>query len=210
MKIAVSLGEGSVPADIATFHPDMVEVRLDLGGPGLLEAIQPVRETARIPVIATLRSQAEGGRFTGDEKAWIRVMRPLLPLADWVDVELRFRRHAPEIRKAGKKILASCHLFGMPDLQQLKALERDLRSHGDLPKIVVTPKDAGDLLALCSFTFAAEKPLCTGVSGERFRYARALLPLFGSELVYAHAGTPTAPGQYHIREFRELWDLLVK
>ena len=210
MKIAVSVGEGGAPADLAGLHPDMVEVRLDIGGPGLLEAVQPVRTSARIPVIATLRSQAEGGRFGGDEKEWIRMVRPLLPLSDWVDVELRFRRHAPEIRKGGKQIIASCHLSGMPDLQQLKALERDLRSYGDLPKIVVTPRDPGDLLALFSFTLSAEKPLCTGVLGEQFRYARALLPLFGSEMVYAHAGTPTAPGQYHIREFRELWDLLTK
>jgi 3-dehydroquinate dehydratase I len=210
MKIAVSVGEGGVPVDLPTLHPDLVEVRLDLGGTGLLEAVQPVRETARIPVIATLRSRAEGGRFSGDEREWIRMVRPLLSLSDWVDVELRFRRHAPEIRKAGKKIIASCHLSGMPDLQQLRVLERDLRSYGDLPKIVVTPKDERDLLALCSFTLTAEKPLCTGVSGERFRYARALLPLFGSEMAYTHAGTPTAPGQYHIRELRELWNLLTE
>jgi len=210
MKFVVSLGEGGAPADLAGLHPDMVEVRLDLGGQGILEAVQPVREAARIPVIATLRSHAEGGQFTGDEKEWIRVMRPLLPLADWVDVEIRFRRHATEIRKAGKRIIASCHLASMPDLQQLKELERDLRSYGDLPKIVVTPKDGRDLLTLLSYTLVAEKPVCTGVSGERFRYARALLPLFGSELAYVHAGMPTAAGQYHIGEFRELWDLLTK
>ena len=210
MKIAVSVGDGGVPADLADLHPDLVEVRLDIGGTGLLESVQPLRQMSRIPVIATLRSHAEGGRFTGDEKEWIRTVRPLLPLADWVDVEIRFRRHASEIRKAGKQVISSCHLTGMPDLQQLKALERDLRSYGNIPKIVVTPRDPGDLLTLLSFTLAAEKPLCTGVSGEPFRYARALLPLFGSELAYTHAGTPTAPGQYHIREFRTLWDLLRK
>ena len=210
MKIAVTIGEGGIPADLAGLRPDMVEVRLDLGGTDLLHAVQPLRETAGIPVIATLRSRAEGGRFAGDEREWIRTVRPLLPLADWVDAELRFRRHAAEIRKGGKHVIASCHLSGMPDLQQMKVLERDLRSFGDLPKIVVTPKDERDLLALCSFTLSAEKPLCTGVTGERFRYARALLPLFGSELVYAHAGTPTAAGQFHIREFRDLWGLLTK
>ncbi|MDD1647302.1 MAG: type I 3-dehydroquinate dehydratase [Methanomicrobiales archaeon] len=210
MKIVVSIGEGGIPADLAALHPDLLEVRLDTGGTGLLESVQPLRQGSGIPVIATLRSRAEGGRFTGDEKEWIRILRPLLPLADHVDVELRFRRHATEIRNAGKQIIASCHLASMPDLQQMKSLERDLRSYGDIPKIVVTPRDQRDLLALFSFTMAAEKPLCTGVSGEKLRYARALLPLFGSELVYAHAGTPTAAGQYHIREFRDLWNLLTK
>ena len=209
MKMVVSIGEGGVPGDLSVLHPDLVEVRLDIGGTGLLESVQPLRQ-AGIPVIATLRSRAEGGRFAGDEKEWIRILRPLLPLAEWVDVELRFRRHAPGIRNAGRQIIASCHLAGMPDLQQLKSLERDLRSYGDLPKIVVTPRDPWDLVALFSYTLAAEKPICVGVSGEQFRYARALLSLFGSELVYTHAGVPTAAGQYHIREFRELWTLLTK
>ncbi|OQC67187.1 MAG: 3-dehydroquinate dehydratase [Euryarchaeota archaeon ADurb.Bin009] len=44
--------------------------------------------------------------------------------------------------------------------------------------------------------------------GAGFRYARAVLPLFGSEFVFCHAGTPTAEGQYHIREMRQLADLL--
>jgi 3-dehydroquinate dehydratase I len=209
MKMVVSIGEGGVPAELSALHPDLVEVRLDIGGTGLLEPVQPLRQ-AGIPVIATLRSRAEGGRFTGDEREWIRILRPLLPMAEWVDVELRFRRHASGIRSAGNQIIASCHLAGMPDLQQLKSLERDLRSYGDLPKIVVTPRDPRDLLTLFSYTLVAEKPICVGVSGEQFRYARALLPLFGSELVYTHAGVPTAAGQYHIREFRELWNLLTK
>jgi 3-dehydroquinate dehydratase-1 len=210
MMMVVSIGEGGVPGDLVALRPDLLEVRLDLGGTGLLESVQPLRQAPGIPVIATLRSKAEGGRFSGDEKEWIRILRPLLPLADRVDVELRFRRHAPEIRKAGKPVIASCHLAGMPDLQQLKSLERDLRSYGDLPKIVVTPRDQRDLLALFSYTLTAEKPICVGVSGESLRFARALLPLFGSELVYTHAGVPTAAGQYHIREFRNLWDLLTK
>ena len=59
-----------------------------------------------------------------------------------------------------------------------------------------------------AFTKDAEKPIATGVMGRRFRFARALLPLFGSELVYCHAGSPTAEGQYGIREMELLLELL--
>ena len=37
--------------------------------------------------------------------------------------------------------------------------------------------------------------------GASFRYARAVLPLFGSEFVYRHTGVPTAEGQYSVEEF---------
>jgi 3-dehydroquinate dehydratase-1 len=48
------------------------------------------------------------------------------------------------------------------------------------------------------------------VMGDRFRYARAILPLFGSELVYCSVGTPTAEGQYSVEEFTQLIQLLKK
>jgi len=46
------------------------------------------------------------------------------------------------------------------------------------------------------------------VMGAQFRYARAILPLFGSELVYCNVGTATATGQYSVAEFTRLMDLM--
>ena len=40
--------------------------------------------------------------------------------------------------------------------------------------------------------------------GKEFRYARAMLPFFGSELVYCHMGAATADGQYSVEEFVDL------
>ena len=53
-----------------------------------------------------------------------------------------------------------------------------------------------------------KKTGCTGVMGASFRYARAILPLFGSEFVYCHTGVPTAEGQYSVKEFVALRKLL--
>jgi 3-dehydroquinate dehydratase-1 len=58
------------------------------------------------------------------------------------------------------------------------------------------------------FTHAIKKPICTGVMGAQFRYARAILPLFGSELVYCNVGTATAHGQYSVKEYTNLIELL--
>lgn len=104
-------------------------------------------------------------------------------------------------------IIASCHTLVMPSLFELFALERELREYGDMPKIVVTPRHPEDIIELISFTHAAKKPVCTGIMGSAFRYARLLLPLFGSEFVYCHAGTPTAEGQYSVSEAKEVMRL---
>jgi len=87
-------------------------------------------------------------------------------------------------------------------------MERELRAYGDIVKIIVTPANAEDVIELIAFTHAVKGPVCTGVMGTQFRYARAILPLFGSELVYCHAGTATASGQYSVQEFVRLMELL--
>ena len=96
----------------------------------------------------------------------------------------------------------------MLPLPVLFGLEQELRAYGDIPKIIVTPENEDDLIDLIAFTRAAKKPICTGVMGARFRYARAILPLFGSELVYCHTGDPTAAGQYSVKEYVALARLL--
>jgi 3-dehydroquinate dehydratase-1 len=97
----------------------------------------------------------------------------------------------------------------MLSLAELFQVERNLRAFGDIPKIIVTPQDKDDLINLIAFTSAAKKPVCTGVMGSEFRYARAVLPLFGSAFMYCHMGTHTAEGQYSVAEFVLLRKLLL-
>jgi 3-dehydroquinate dehydratase-1 len=151
---------------------------------------------------------AEGGRFEGGSGEWWGLLEPLLPFGDLVDVELRFSSLAPRIRGHGRGIIASHHADHMPAPEELLRIERDLRLYGDIPKIVVRPGNERHLLDLLAFTLGAEKPVCTGVLGEAYRFARAILPLFGSELVYTHAGTQAAPGQFSLADFRKIQALL--
>jgi len=135
-------------------------------------------------------------------------LSPVIPFSDYVDIEQQYAENAPAIRMVGKQVIASSHEGRMLPLSELFHLERNLRAFGDIPKIIVTPESEDDLIDLISFTTAAKKPICTGVMGSGFRYARAILPLFGSELVYCHTGTPTAEGQYSVEEFVQLRRLL--
>ena len=187
---------------------DSIELRLDLFDGDPIRAPAACRELTDLPFIITLRSVQEGGKFMGDPDRWAEIIRAVLPYATYIDIEARFQEHAALVKDAGKTIIASAHLAEMPSLPGLFGLERMLRSFGDIPKIAVLPGNEDDLINLISFTHAATKPVCTSIMGTAFRHARAILPLFGSEFVYCHAGNPTAPGQYSVAEFRELMRLL--
>jgi 3-dehydroquinate dehydratase-1 len=96
----------------------------------------------------------------------------------------------------------------MPTPPELGRIEEMLRSYGDIPKIVVKPRTRDDLFRAYRVHPPGAEPICTSIMGAEFRYARAILPLMGSEFTFCHAGTPTAEGQYHISEMRQLADLL--
>ena len=208
MKIVVSVEDVGAIDEVVEYSPTFIEVRLDRMGGDLPDQVRAIREKTSIPLIATLRSREEGGRFVGDAALWARIIGPIARYVDLVDVEARYRDHAPFIKGEGVQILASLHTTEMPTLPELGKIEELLRSYGDIPKIVVKPRTRDDLIDLVTFTHQAQKPICTSIIGAEFRYARAVLPLFGSEFVFCHAGTPTAEGQYHIQDMRQLADLL--
>lgn len=207
MRIVASLSD---PADIeeaVSAAPDLIEFRLDL-----MEeetgAIRDAMQKARCPRILTLRSVEEGGRFAGDLDLWRENVAFFLPFAEYIDIERRFSEHAPAMAGAGRKIIASCHLPGMPAVGELEGLAGELRRFGDIPKIVVTPAHHRDVIALLRFTLESPPPIVTGVMGTSWRWVRGVLPLFGSDLVYCHVGRSTATGQYSVEEFRRLVGLL--
>jgi 3-dehydroquinate dehydratase-1 len=208
MKIVAALTDPVHASRAQEQGADIVELRFDLMTGDPVSLVQSCKEVCSLPVIATFRSAQEGGQFFGDAGSWFEKIRPVIPLVDYIDVELQFSSHVLRIKEAGKQIIASHHAGQMMPLHDLFMLERDLRAFGDIVKIIVTPHNEEDIIELIEFTHAIKKPLCTGVMGAQFRYARAILPLFGSELVYCHTGNETAAGQYSVQEFFSLIKLL--
>ena len=208
MQIVASLTDPLLAGRAQEQGATMVELRFDLIAGDPVAGVQQCREHCSLPIIATFRSALEGGRYFGSPEEWKAKIAPIIPLVEYVDVEQQFAREAGPVKEAGKQIIASHHSARMLPLHVLFVLEQELRAYGDIPKIIVTPENEDDVLNLAAFTRAAKKPICTGVMGERFRYARAILPLFGSELVYCHTGEATAVGQYSVEEFVALKKLL--
>lgn len=209
MKIVVSTNERPGTTDLLRYNPGLIELRLDLMQGDLQEIVQEWYAKTEIPLILTLRSDQEGGRFSGTPDEWLGMIQNLLPYASYIDTEQRFSPHARIIREQGVSIVASYHLKRMPSIQELATIDDNLRKYGDIPKIVVTPSDEHDMIIFLSFTLHAEKPVITSIMGEPFRHMRPLLPLFGSEWIFGHAGEATAAGQYHIRDLREIYSRLL-
>ncbi|KUG20887.1 3-dehydroquinate dehydratase i aroc i [hydrocarbon metagenome] len=208
MRIVVSVQHPDAVELAIASGADIIELRLDLMKGDLPDIVERIRANTDVPLLATLRSRNEGGRFEGDVDAWLEAIRPLVRFVDMVDVETGFRLHVPSFRDRGVQIVASLHTTGMPTREELEGIDQTLRGFGDIPKIVVQPRTHEDVIELLSFTYSARKPICTSIMGEGFRFARALFPLFGSELAFCHAGTPTAKGQYHVEEFKLLMRML--
>ncbi|NYT07551.1 MAG: type I 3-dehydroquinate dehydratase [Methanomicrobiales archaeon] len=209
MQLVASVAD---PMDIPgaeTEGADAIELRLDLFPATLPESsCRAVRE-CRLPIILTVRSRDEGGAFSGGIKEWEVLMEPWLSLAAMVDIEQRFSAAAPGYRELGKEIIASFHTAAMPSGEELREIESRLRRYG-IPKIVVGPRSLDDVLSFCSFTLHSEHPVITSIMGSRFRFARLILPLFGSSFLFCAAGRPTAEGQFPVREARALMDALAR
>ncbi len=208
MKIVVSLPDTGLLGDALKFEPDLIELRIDLMEDDPKDSVESVREKTTTPLIGTLRSVREGGKFSGTEEAWQRKINELLPFFDYIDVETRYRRYAPFIKSAGTGTIASLHTTDMPSIGELRRIYQVLLEYGDIPKIAVQPRTVQDVITLLSFTEEAKKPVITSIMGDKFRHFRPLLPLFGSEYMFCHAGMPTSGGQYQIGEVRKLYRIL--
>ncbi len=207
--IALSLTSRAEPSSITRFAPDLIEIRLDLI-PGVEpDWVYAIQKECSVPLILTLRSREEGGRFIGSLAEWSDCIGQYRGISEYIDIEERFSAVVPRIRATGREsVIASCHLSSMPDDSALADLYSRLSSFGDIPKIAVAPKDGQDLIRFAAFTVSVEKPIITSIMGERFRWARVFLVLLGSSWTYCHAGEEAAGGQYHIDQMKTLLSIL--
>lgn len=183
---------------------DLVEARIDLFAAPLLDA-QAEAACARLeasgtPVLITIRSRAQGGRYAGDEPARLALFRESLGVASWIDVEDDAAIAADVARlvaaRPGGHLIVSHHDFRRtPPLDDLLAVVD--RAHsvspGAIAKVataVATDADRAILRALL-----AQRPARTAVIGMGDDGFRIELAAAGSLLAYGFVGASTAPGQ---------------
>ncbi|MDR2494616.1 MAG: type I 3-dehydroquinate dehydratase [Spirochaetaceae bacterium] len=200
---------------------DMVELRADCLEPDERLLIRRFPEQAGIPVILTIRRDADGGFFTGGEASRMSLLSKGLAFADanprhnfaYVDVEEYF--NVPSLEEAarafGTRVIRSYHNRHGVDADLAGRIRSLCRVGDELVKVAVTPRTTEDVLRIFKAgweTMDMEKILigmgCMGVP------TRILAEQMGSQISYTSVkGEPDLPdidgGQLEPRELAELY-----
>ncbi len=176
---------------------DLVEVRADFLHDR--NEIRGILEGKPLPVLVTLRSAREGGRFEGtDDELFSFLENAASAGADLVDVEWRRSR---SFSRGNSRVVLSFHdPAGTPeDLSDICARMQPLP--GDLVKVAVRARGTSDLLRL----LALPKPAILVAMGEFGEPLRILYGRYGGAMTFAslREGEETAPGQLSISRLVE-------
>lgn len=195
---------------------DVVEARLDLIGwdEPWLEACQSL-ETAGMPVLATLRLEAEGGQWTGRDTNRLGHLLTAIDELAAIDVELQSDLVpvlAERAASQNKPIVLSFHDFER--VPEPAALEDTIAAMTEYPnaiaKLAVRAQNEADVERLAELLAAHRErapsptPLCLIAMGDTWAHTRVSFPAAGSALTYAFLGdTPSAPGQLSCTDVRK-------
>lgn len=206
---------------------DLVEWRVDPLLAALVPGADAAAEIARaweqavcqspLPVLATIRTSAEGGEAALEATEYSALVQVLSHLADAVDVEID-RPGAPELiagaRAAGAIVVASHHDFSAtpPSEAILGVLSRMDAAGADVLKIACRARGAQDALRLLDAQLRARADFGSPVIAIGMGGAGALTRIagsrFGSAATFASLGASSAPGQLSVEETRGVLDLL--
>ncbi len=205
-KVVASVASHGQAREAVRLGADMIEVRVDLAREDPQILIEKVFRLGK-PIIVTIRPSWEGGSFKGDDTERLELFKKLIPMAGYIDVELRARNLDDIIRLTeGSDVMAivSYHDFEKtpPCGEMLDVISRCLEK-GDVAKLAVMPSCLGDVLRLLEVTLSSRRPVCTMAMGDIGAHSRIIAPVYGSAFSYGHAGEPLAPGQMRVDKIME-------
>lgn len=195
---------------------DMVEIRFDLCSdkltPEFCHALaKDLYHHASIRKIATFRIREEGGNPHLFHKKSRRenFYEAVLPYMDYVDVELAAEDKKNVIslaKKARRKVIVSVHELNKmsPDNKLERVLKKGFSEGADMMKLACFAESAQDALRLLAFTKKnSDKPLITVALGEQGVFTRVLAGLFGSRILFGHAGKASFPRQLSVKHIAD-------
>ena len=191
----------TVPSKIQEIFCDIVEVRLDQipDRTDWLERCQEI-EKIGIPVILTLRLQAEGGGWTDSEEPRLKLFERALTGLSCVDVEFNSKialSVSQLARRLNKACIVSFHDFEKtPDLERLQSVVAEAEKLGSVVKISTMVKTDRDIECLRTLLASPRKvPLCVIGMGAEGANTRVSFAALGSCLTYGYLDRSMAPGQ---------------
>ena len=205
-------------AQIRKQDVSFIEVRVDLFKRLDMEHVVGVFKEYRslnIPLLLTVRSDKKEGaqKPLTEQKKWV-LLNTLMPLTDWVDIELSSplcRKTIDMAHQLKKKVVVSAHDFkAMPkDLEILYKKAKKVKA--DAVKFAFCAKSEEDILRLIDLTAGHRQDhIVTMCVGEWGPLSRLILPMFGSRWVYVFLNESTAPGQMNIQTYQQVKKMLAE
>ena len=189
---------------------DVVELRLDLY-PDAAESLVSETKKLNLPLLATARCPAEGGKNDLTARQREDLSRPLLGTATFVDLEIsslgEMSGFVQEIVASPALLLASFHDFsGTPTLSELTdSIRQAVEAGADAVKFATTLRGPEDIATLVSlFAIPDRPPLSVMGMGPLGKISRLLFGKLGSILNYGYLDAATVPGQWEARRLKEL------
>ena len=218
-KTCISIGEKTPnkikqTLKIALKKSDYVEVRFDF-----LE-IEKIPETLEMikndlnKIVCTLRSIKEGGKFSGDEKERIAILKLIAEYNPFLlDVEFNTLKKnsllAKYLTSTKVNLLVSWHDFNKtPNSEELEKKKKQMSRFSNNVKIVSTAKSTNDSTRMLELYRKKEKMnLISFAMGDLGRISRILCLYLGSPFTYVSLKKAIAPGQFSIDEVKKIISL---
>ncbi len=199
---------------IALKKSDYAEVRFDfLKIEQIPEAIEIIKKDLS-KIVCTLRPKTEGGKFSGNEKERIAILKLIAEYNPFLlDVEFNTLKRNSSLRRYLKstktKLLVSWHDFKKtPSSAELKKKMNQMSKFSSNVKIVSTAKstvDSSRMLEL--YSKKGKNNLISFAMGDFGRISRILCLYLGSPYTYVSLGKAVAPGQFSVDEVKKITNL---
>ena len=218
-KTCVSIAESSpnkikIKLKTALKKSDYVEVRLDfLKKEQVPKALEIIKKDLN-KIVCTLRPKTEGGRFEGNEKERISIIKLISEYNPYLlDIEYNTLKKNKELVKYLKstktKLLVSWHDFKKtPKNTELQNKIKQMSKFSRNVKIVSTAKSTDDSTRMLElYSKKGKNNLISFAMGDAGKISRILCLYLGSPYTYVSLGKAVAPGQFSIDEVNDIINL---
>ncbi len=201
---------------IALKKSDYVEIRFDfLKIDEIPKTLEIVKNDLK-KVVCTLRPRTEGGKFEGDEKERISILKLIAEYNPFLlDIEFdtikNNRALAKYLKSTKTNILISWHDFKKtPGFEELKKMMNQMIKFSVNVKIVTTAKSIDDSTQILQlYRKKGRNNLIAFAMGDKGEISRILCLYLGSPYTYVSLGRPVAPGQFSIAEMKKIINLKI-